>query len=507
MKQGVATVADAWRPTSDFERRLQDTVRSGDQEGYFRLLADGELVVPVPPDLIDDVLANEAQPTWPTQDEDGRTHVLVYTSAEAMRACLGPAYRHFMKLRFADLAQTWPDARWWLAVDVPAQGVTGVALPIESRLPSWFVRQVAEGDGRPPVAGRPDLIANAPQAVPPAQPATRPPETARDVPLPHPSDPTPPGAPFTGPATGRAHTGEPAPGTEPTRAQPLPTAPAPPPSGAHTAEPPPGTEPTRAQPVHGAEAPHPAVPPQAPTGGPHRTPPTPHAPRASPPFQTRPPPHRASPTQRTRKAPYPRRASRPPTRHTRRAARRRLAQTRRTRRVARRHRPPTRRTRRAARLHLVPIPRGGWATWRQRGRQAFPTRRVRRTLRPPGRLTPPTRRRRRESCLRPAGRTFPTRRVRRASRLRPAERARGKTRRFRTTPPPRRVFRAPPLRLMTSRPPFPIRHARKGRTLRRPEGASRARRSPPYPERTLPVRPAPEIRRVRRVSRPCPTPT
>ncbi|MES9603448.1 SseB family protein [Actinomadura sp. NPDC000929] len=149
----MATVADAWRPTSELEHRLQETVRAGDQESYFRLLGDADLVVPVPPDLVDGVLAGEAQPSWPTQEEDGRIHVLAYTSAAAMRACLGPSYQHFMTVRFGDIAETWPDDRWWLAVDVPARGVPA-ALPIEARLPSWFVRQVADGDGRPPQVGR-----------------------------------------------------------------------------------------------------------------------------------------------------------------------------------------------------------------------------------------------------------------------------------------------------------------------------------------------------------------
>jgi hypothetical protein len=149
----VATVADAWRPTSELEHRLQETVRAGDQESYFRLLADSELVVPVPPELVDGVLANETQPSWPTQEEDGRVHVLAYTSASAMRACLGPSYQHFMTVRFGDIAETWPDARWWLAIDAPAHGV-GAVLPIEARMPAWFVRQVAEGDGRPPQVGR-----------------------------------------------------------------------------------------------------------------------------------------------------------------------------------------------------------------------------------------------------------------------------------------------------------------------------------------------------------------
>lgn len=152
-EQGVATVADTWRPTSELEHRLQETVRAGDQESYFRLIADSELVIPVPPDRVDGMLSGETQPSWPTQEEDGRVHVLVYTSASAMRACLGPSYQHFMTVRFGEIAETWPDNRWWLAIDVPARGVRA-ALPIEARLPSWFVRQVADGDGRPPQVGR-----------------------------------------------------------------------------------------------------------------------------------------------------------------------------------------------------------------------------------------------------------------------------------------------------------------------------------------------------------------
>ncbi|RKS77086.1 type III secretion system (T3SS) SseB-like protein [Actinomadura pelletieri DSM 43383] len=188
----MATVADAWRPTSELERRLQETVQAGDQESYFRLLADSELLVPVPPDQVDGVLANRTQPSWPTQEEDGRVHVLVYTSASAMRACLGPSYQHFVTVAFGDIAQMWPDDRWWLAVDAtPARGA-GSALPIESRLPSWFVRQVAGGDGRPPQVGRAsapweelrdqhrELPRDTPAETPPQTPAEAPRETSRE---------------------------------------------------------------------------------------------------------------------------------------------------------------------------------------------------------------------------------------------------------------------------------------------------------------------------------------
>jgi hypothetical protein len=157
----VANVTEAWEPVSEVEHRMQGVLQSGDQEAYFRLLAQAELLVPVSPEQVDEVLANHAQPAWPTSEADGRTHVLAYTSPEAMRACLGPRFQHFMKLKFGDIAGAWPDNRWWLAVDA--------GLPIQGHLPSWFVRQLADGDPRPPQAGI------GPARIPVARPAAEPP--------------------------------------------------------------------------------------------------------------------------------------------------------------------------------------------------------------------------------------------------------------------------------------------------------------------------------------------
>ncbi|MEO5875046.1 MAG: SseB family protein [Streptosporangiaceae bacterium] len=130
------------------------------QEEYFRLLAGTEVVVPLAPETAGQVLAGETQPTWPTQELDGRTHILVYTSPEAMRARLGQGFRHFIRLKVADMAAVWPEPRWWLAVNA--------GLPVQSLLPSWFLRQLAEGDHRPPQAGlaAPQATAEEPVAEP-----------------------------------------------------------------------------------------------------------------------------------------------------------------------------------------------------------------------------------------------------------------------------------------------------------------------------------------------------
>ncbi|MFC0038767.1 SseB family protein [Actinomadura rayongensis] len=215
MKQGVATVADVWRPTSELERRLVEAVRAGDREAYFRMLAEAELLLPVAPDLVEDVLANRVQPPWPTREDDGRVHVLAFTSAAAMLACLGPGVRHFLTVSFADVAQSWPELRWWLAVDAVPSGAA--PLPLEGRLPGWFVRQILDGDALPPQAGRPDVLeppvplprgahrapdAPVPVAPPdaPAEPAPQGAHHAAVAPDGPPAEPDPAGLPYAAPA-------------------------------------------------------------------------------------------------------------------------------------------------------------------------------------------------------------------------------------------------------------------------------------------------------------------
>ncbi|WP_460368307.1 SseB family protein, partial [Actinocorallia lasiicapitis] len=150
-------MAEEWQPVTELERRLADALIAGDPEDYFRALAAAELVVPLAPETAEQVLANTAQPSWPTREFDTRTHVLVYTSTDTMRSCLGPAFRHSLRLRFADLAAAWPEPDWWLAVDL--------GHPLQALLPSWFLHQLrGGGDPRPALLGLPARI------LPPAPP-------------------------------------------------------------------------------------------------------------------------------------------------------------------------------------------------------------------------------------------------------------------------------------------------------------------------------------------------
>ncbi|POM27666.1 hypothetical protein BTM25_20840 [Actinomadura rubteroloni] len=262
MKQGVATVADVWRPTSELERRLVEAVRAGDREAYFRMLAEAELLLPVAPDLVEDVLANRVQPPWPTREDDGRVHVLAFTSAAAMLACLGPGVRHFLTVSFADVAQSWPELRWWLAVDAVPSGA--VPLPLEGRLPGWFVRQILDGDALPPQAGRPDVLE-------PPVPLPRGTHRAPDASLPV----APPDAPAE-PAPQGAHHAAVAPDGPPAE----PDAAAMP-----YAAPPAAWAPARPAADDGALGPDPFAPPSsdAPSAAPNVPPATPGATSSSPP--------------------------------------------------------------------------------------------------------------------------------------------------------------------------------------------------------------------------------
>ena len=163
--RGVATLTDAWEPANQLEHQLRDALRDGDQDAYFALVSAAELFVPLAPEEAETVLANPSAFTWPTSTREGRTHVLAYTSAEAGRTCLGPTYQHFIPMTLADMARTWPDQEWWLALNS--------GLPIEGYLPAWFIGQLTAGiapvpgEAPPQDAAQPASVPQAAHAHPP----------------------------------------------------------------------------------------------------------------------------------------------------------------------------------------------------------------------------------------------------------------------------------------------------------------------------------------------------
>ncbi|MBW4704365.1 SseB family protein [Micromonospora sp. RL09-050-HVF-A] len=127
-----------WEPATEAETAMRDALRASDQERYFRILAGTDLFLPVS----GQALAGATPMGWGTWTTGGRTHVLAFTSAAAMHACLGASAGPCRRSRYADLAVEWPNHEWWLAVNP--------GLPIEGYLPAWFVSQLSRGDVRLP---------------------------------------------------------------------------------------------------------------------------------------------------------------------------------------------------------------------------------------------------------------------------------------------------------------------------------------------------------------------
>ncbi|WP_326551046.1 SseB family protein [Micromonospora sp. NBC_01813] len=130
-----------WQPATEVEAAMRDALLRQDQERYFQLLAGTELLLPVSAEA----LAGQVPMGWGTWTTNGRTHVLAFTSPVTLHACLGNNGSSARRVTFAELANTWPNLEWWLAVNP--------GLPIEGWLPAWFVAQLARGDARLPTRG------------------------------------------------------------------------------------------------------------------------------------------------------------------------------------------------------------------------------------------------------------------------------------------------------------------------------------------------------------------
>jgi hypothetical protein len=130
-----------WAPATDAEAAMRHALRTDDQESYFRILAGIDLLLPVSADA----LAGLAPLGWGTWSTGGRTHVLAFTSPAALQACLAEYTGSARRVAYSELADTWPNLEWWLAVNP--------GLPIEGYLPAWFVAQLSRGDLRLPARG------------------------------------------------------------------------------------------------------------------------------------------------------------------------------------------------------------------------------------------------------------------------------------------------------------------------------------------------------------------
>ncbi|MEV4825465.1 SseB family protein [Micromonospora sp. NPDC049274] len=177
-----------WEPATEAEVAMWDALRANDQELYFRLLSRTDLLLPVSTPAP----SGQASAGWGTWTTGGRTHVLAFTSAAALRACLGEHAGTNRRVPFTDLALGWPNHEWWLAVNP--------GLPVEGYLPAWFVSQLSRGDVRLPgraMGARARLERAETLARSRAGTTGReaPPTTGFVPPPPPVSDPAPPGRP------------------------------------------------------------------------------------------------------------------------------------------------------------------------------------------------------------------------------------------------------------------------------------------------------------------------
>ena len=127
-----------WAPATETEAAMRDALAAADQDGYFRILARTELLLPVSAEA----LAGRAPMGWGTWTTGNRTHVLAFTSPAAMRLCLNEPYGSYRSVPFSTLAHEWPNHEWWLAINP--------GLPIEAYLPAWFIAQLVRGEVRLP---------------------------------------------------------------------------------------------------------------------------------------------------------------------------------------------------------------------------------------------------------------------------------------------------------------------------------------------------------------------
>ncbi|PZG05786.1 hypothetical protein C1I95_32505, partial [Micromonospora craterilacus] len=127
-----------WEPATEAEAAMRDALRNNDQQLYFRILSSVELLLPVSAQPV----GGQTPVGWGTWTTGGRTHVLAFTSVEAMRTCLGEHAGPSRRTGYAELAAGWPNHEWWLAVNP--------GLPVEGYLPAWYVSQLSRGDVRLP---------------------------------------------------------------------------------------------------------------------------------------------------------------------------------------------------------------------------------------------------------------------------------------------------------------------------------------------------------------------
>jgi hypothetical protein len=121
-----------WRPITGPEVAMLAAAEQGDHDAVLAALVTGPLLLPVSPAAA----AGEEMAAWATGVHEGITHVMAFTSPEAIAACLPGQPVSFRLGSLPDLAAGWPDPSWMLAIDP--------GLPIGLRLTAAELRQLPD---------------------------------------------------------------------------------------------------------------------------------------------------------------------------------------------------------------------------------------------------------------------------------------------------------------------------------------------------------------------------
>jgi hypothetical protein len=118
------------RPADDFEAQLSEAKQRGDHIRYFDLLIAADLVLPATGPAVEDPSLSE----YATTLRDGATHVLAFTSPEAMSRSLGAHAGLHRRTTFVALAGSWPNPAWSLTVNTGLPSEISLDAAMISRL-------------------------------------------------------------------------------------------------------------------------------------------------------------------------------------------------------------------------------------------------------------------------------------------------------------------------------------------------------------------------------------
>ncbi|WP_433473401.1 TY-Chap domain-containing protein [Spirillospora sp. CA-142024] len=124
------------------EPRLAEAKANGDNTTYFRLLASADLVLPATASAVEDPDRAE----FPTITIGSGTYVTVFTSPGALARTGDRHPGLYRRTSFTQLASSWPDPAWQLAINW--------GLPSEVLLDSSVISRLQGGQGTAPAAER-----------------------------------------------------------------------------------------------------------------------------------------------------------------------------------------------------------------------------------------------------------------------------------------------------------------------------------------------------------------